>query len=128
MSGRMIFASVVIILGVIGLISTLVTNPESILRMVLTYAAIALVIYVIYRIWMSRRTDRREQQAFKKAAKQSKKRYQTPAPPTRMKTAAKKTQARKTTPAKRASAARIGAPKLTVIEGKKGKKKKRMSL
>ena len=127
MNVKMTVFYVVIGLAVLGLSYTLFTDPGSLLRTVLTYAVIAGVIYLIYRIWASRKPNRQDQQAFKRAAKHSKKRYGNPVSASKMKKTGKP-PARKATPIKKTSTSRIDAPKLTVIEGKKGKKKKRMSL
>ncbi|AJD91430.1 hypothetical protein JMA_21130 [Jeotgalibacillus malaysiensis] len=118
----------VIGLGAFGLISMILFEPGSLLRMILIYALIAAAIFGIYRFIMSRRGNSQENSAYKKAVRQSKKKYQ-PAKsskvrkiqPTQRKQAQRK-------PAKKAGAARLNGPKLTVIEGKKGKKKKRMTL
>jgi len=118
---------VVIVLAVVGLAYTLLTDPSSLVRRVLTYAVIAGVIYLIYRLWASRKPNRQDQQAFKKAAKQSKKRYGNPVSASKIKKTGKQ-PVKKAVPIKKVSAHRMDGPKLTVIEGKKGKKKKRMSL
>ncbi|MBM7577564.1 SA1362 family protein [Jeotgalibacillus terrae] len=117
----------VIGLGAFGLISMIVLEPGSLLRMIVTYALIAAVIYGIVRFVMSRRGNSRENSAYKKAVRQSKKKYQ-PAKPSASKVKRIQPAAQQRKPAKKASAARLNGPKLTVIEGKKGKKKKRMTL
>lgn len=121
----------VIGLGAFGLISMILFEPGSLLRMILIYALIAAIIFGIYRFVMSRRGNSQENSAYKKAVRQSKKKYQ-PAKPSKsskvrkIQPAQRKQAQRK--PAKKAGAARLNGPKLTVIEGKKGKKKKRMTL
>lgn len=127
MNAKMTVFYIVIGFAILGLTYTLITDPGSLLRRILTYAVIAGVIYLIYRIWASRKPNRKDQQAFKRAAKQSKKRYGNPVSASKMKKAGKQ-PVKKATPIKKTSTSRIDAPKLTVIEGKKGKKKKRMSL
>ncbi|PPA71386.1 SA1362 family protein [Jeotgalibacillus proteolyticus] len=128
MNAKMAVFYSVVGFAVFGLIYILVTDPASLIRRVLTFAAIIGVIYLLYRLWASRKPGRRDQQAFKRAAKQSKKRYGNPVSASKIKKTGKQ-PAKKAVPLKKkSSAARIDGPKLTVIEGKKGKKKKRMSL
>ncbi|MDZ5712141.1 SA1362 family protein [Jeotgalibacillus haloalkalitolerans] len=116
----------VIGLGALGLISMILFEPGSLLRTILTYALLAAAIYGIYRFVISRRGNSQENNAYKKAVRQSKKKYQ---PAKQAKSSkVRKIQPAQRKPAKKASAARLNGPKLTVIEGKKGKKKKRMTL
>ncbi|KIL44373.1 SA1362 family protein [Jeotgalibacillus soli] len=117
---------VVMVLAAFGLSFMLITEPGNVFRTLLTYAAIAGLIYFIYRMWIRRKPNRREQQAFKKAVKHSKKRYGNPVSASKMK--ANKAKPKAPIPFKKTSINRIDAPKLTVIEGKKGKKKKKISL
>ncbi|TDL34611.1 hypothetical protein E2R51_02515 [Jeotgalibacillus sp. S-D1] len=127
MNAKLTVFYIVIGLAVVGLFYMLMNDPGSFFIRILTYAAIIGVIYVLYRLWASRKPNRRDQQAFKKAVRQSKKRYGNPVSASKVKKAGKQ-PAKKTVSIKKSSAQRSDAPKLTVIEGKKGKKKKRMSL
>ncbi|TFD97539.1 SA1362 family protein [Jeotgalibacillus salarius] len=127
MNVKSIIFFAVVILGAFGLISMVVTEPGALLRMILIYVLLAAAIYGIYRFIMSRRGNAQEQSAYKKAVRQSKKKYQ-PAKPSKATKVRKIQPSAQKKPAKKASAARLNGPKLTVIEGKKGKKKKRMTL
>ncbi|KIL45962.1 SA1362 family protein [Jeotgalibacillus campisalis] len=127
MNVRMAVFYSVIALASFGLIYTLVTDPASLLRRIAIYAAIIGVIYLLYRLWSSRKPGRQDQQAFKKAVRQSKKRYGNPVSASKLKSPGKQ-PSKKAIPLKRSSVSRIDGPKLTVIEGKKGKKKKKISL
>ncbi|MEW9500395.1 SA1362 family protein [Jeotgalibacillus marinus] len=118
---------IVVVLAFFGLTHALFTDPSSLIRKIFTYALFAGVIYAIYRLWASRKPNHSEQQAFKKAAKYSKKRYGNPVSASKVKKTAKQS-GKKPLPLKKPLTVRGDAPKLTVIEGKKGKKKKRMSL
>ena len=112
-------------LAVIGVFSSLVKNPLDFLKgigiMILTVAVIYFIVMRLYKP----SPDRREQRAFVKAAKRSVKRQKSNRPATT-----------KTKPAHNPAATfqklRIrknnqSNPNLTVIEGKKGKKKNRAS-
>lgn len=112
-----------IALGAIGIVSQLINDPGSFLK---TIAVMAIVIAVIYFLFTrfyqaTPSSHKHEQQAFKKAAKKSKKRFK------------KKEQGPSVS--KRSSLGSLSAARkkkrdtshLTVIEGKKGKKKNRAS-
>lgn len=107
-------AGIVIALAGIGLISYLNSDPMGLLKYLFLTAAAAAAIYAVYKFWSSRKPGGKDKQAFLKAARQSKRR-------------AKKRQAagslkasNRPKPIRKKSAAN-----LTVIEGKKSKKKNR---
>ena len=111
-----------IALAAIGLISQLINDPGSLIKMIAVTAVVVAVIYfIITRFSQANPSQKHEQHAFKKAAKKSKKRFQ------------KKEST--STPSKRTSIGSLSAARkkkrdtshLTVIEGKKGKKKNRAS-
>ncbi|MDN4525285.1 SA1362 family protein [Fictibacillus fluitans] len=104
---------VVIVLAVVGLVSKLFTSPQSLLTQLLM---IGLVIAVIYFIFQRFRPG--ENGKYKKAVKQSKRKY-------RQNTAPVKKPASSNKPA--AFKKRRKEHNLTVIEGKKNKKKNRAS-
>ncbi len=112
----------VIALGILGLFSELVKNPFGLLMNIAIIAAIAGIVYLVYTRLTQGKTDRKEQRAFRKAVRHSKKRSKDRATKkanvTNM-TSAKSVQ--KIKPRKKSDA------QLTVIEGKKNKKKNRAS-
>ncbi len=113
---------VVILLGFIGFVTTLVSDPLWLLKQIAIYAAIAGFIYLIYRM-VSKRKLGKEHSSYLKAAKQSKRRFDDRS--NRSSNIRNISQAKK---AKKASAIKKKKQQpshLTVIEGKKGKKKNR---
>ncbi|MFD1707699.1 SA1362 family protein [Siminovitchia sediminis] len=104
----------IFIFAVIGLGSYLINNPGGLFKQILFMAGVIAAIFVIYRIWTNRTPGGREKNAFAKAAKQSKMRAK------RKKSAAPSSNLFRNRPLRRRSTAH-----LTVIEGKKGKKKDR---
>jgi predicted membrane protein len=114
----------IIALAAIGIISQLITDPGSFIKTLIIMAVVVAVIYFLINRFALNQADpsqKHEQQAFKKAAKKSKKRFQ-------------KKENTSSTP-KRSSIGSLSAARkkkrdashLTVIEGKKGKKKNRAS-
>lgn len=111
----------IILLGAIGLITTLVTNPMWLLKQIAIYAAIAGVIYLIYRLFFKKKMGT-EYSSYAKAAKRSKRRFNERN--NRVSTIRNISQAKKVT--KTSAIKKKKQPShLTVIEGKKGKKKNR---
>jgi len=109
-----------IILAAIGIISNLVKDPSGFIKMIVgTALIVAVIFFVIRRFSQASPAQNHEQRAFKKAAKRSKKRFQTK----------ESTHSPKRSSVKSLSAARKkrDTSHLTVIEGKKGKKKNRAS-
>ncbi|HEY4551897.1 MAG TPA: SA1362 family protein [Bacillaceae bacterium] len=106
----------IFILAIAGLGSYVFNNPAGLLRQIFFMAAAAAAIYAIYRLWIAKKPGSSENRSFAKAARQSKKRAKT-----RQSASAGNTfsHARKR-PFRKKSAAH-----LTVIEGKKSKKKDR---
>lgn len=98
--------------ALIGLGSYVMNNPTGLIKQVIFTAIIVAGIYMVVRIWTKRKSGNNDGRAFAKAAKHSKKRYQ----PTGKKITANGHKK----PLRRRSAAH-----LTVIEGKKSKKKDR---
>ncbi|MBM7584592.1 membrane protein implicated in regulation of membrane protease activity [Bacillus pakistanensis] len=118
MKARYLLAVILISLATIGLVSFLIKDPLALLRSIFIYAAVAGIIYFIYRKWFSSKPKNKEQRAFAKAAKMSKKRIKKKNP-----TVNASGQKPKKKPIRKKSTAQ-----LTVIEGKKNKKNKRASL
>ena len=114
MNARFIIAGTVILLASIGLVSSLLGDPLVLLKNVLIFAAIAGVVYFIFRKFiMGGKGKDKDQQAFLKAARHSKKRFN-------KKTAATKASA--ATPFRKKSYRKKSQANLTVIEGKKNRK------
>ena len=111
----------VIALGILGLFSELVKNPFGLLMNIAIIAAIAGIVYLVYTRLTQGKTDRKEQRAFRKAVQQSKKRSKD--------RSSKKTNVTSMTSAKshKIKVRKKSDVQLTVIEGKKNKKKNRAS-
>jgi uncharacterized membrane protein (DUF106 family) len=114
----------VIALGVLGLLSKLFTNPLGLLLNIVIIAVIVGVIYLVYTRLTQGKTDRKEQRAFRKAVRQSKKRTKGRTSKAKRNNVANMTSTKsshKIKPHKKSDV------QLTVIEGKKNKKKNRAS-
>ncbi len=124
MKNRISFYIVIglIVLAVIGVASNLYTNPAGFFKGIAVMLVIGAVIFFLVRSFHKPSPAKREQRAFVKAAKRSVKRQNQKEPSQPKKktgnlTSIKKLRARKN----------HSNPQLTVIEGKKGKKKNRAS-
>lgn len=108
-------AGLMILLGTLGIVYTLFAHPTVLFRQLLFVALFAAAIYLFYRFVYQRRTSK-ERLSYLKAVRQSKKLHPRSArkqpKPAKLKRPLKK---------------RTATPHLTVIEGKKGKKKNRAS-
>jgi hypothetical protein len=98
-------------LAAVGLLSLLFNSPNALGKQALFLIVVASLVYVVYRMGF-RKPVQKDQQAFLKAAKKSKKRI-------------RKRQSPRLSTHKRKPIRRRNDVHLTVIEGKKGKKKKR---
>ncbi len=104
----------IIVTSIIGLGSLLFRNPSRLLMQLLFMGLIAVFIYLVFRFTIGKRQNHSENRSYIKAAKFSQKRYrQSPKSVSTNKAALKK-------PLRKRSTAH-----LTVIEGKKNKKKDR---
>jgi ABC-type nickel/cobalt efflux system permease component RcnA len=117
----LILIVLVFILAAVGTAGMVISNPAGFLQRIAVIALIGMAIYLLYRRFHKASPQKKEQRAFLKAAKRSKKRLQQKsgehhANPTSILSAGKKKMKKKTTPSH-----------LTVIEGKKAKKKNRAS-
>lgn len=113
----------IIMLGAIGLITTLVTNPLGFFKQIAIYAAIAGVIYLLYRLFIRKSTGS-VYSTYTKAAKRSKRRFNDKkSGGTKVRNIAHAKKAIKSTAIRKKNP----TTHLTVIEGKKGKKKNRAS-
>jgi len=119
-----IIVGVLIVLALVGLIGSFTANPAGFIQRIAVIALIGLVIYFLVRKFSNSSPQKKEQQAFLKAAKRSKKRLQQKSGDTNVKTSSlgTLTTLKKTSKTKKKSPAH-----LTVIDGKKGKKKNRAS-
>jgi hypothetical protein len=125
----------VIGLAVIGLVSKVIFNPASFFKGIAIIVGIGAVVFLLVKLLYKPSPAKREQRAFVKAAKKSAKRKQQKdfSPQGRMKIKASKASNPKKnsnlTSLKKARALKkkSAQPQLTVIEGKKGKKKNRAS-
>ncbi|MEW9107707.1 SA1362 family protein [Cytobacillus gottheilii] len=112
-----------IVLGVLGIAVSVFSDPAGVLRTVAISAIVIAIVYFLITRVTSSNSGNKENRAFKQAARKSKKRF--------MKKDATSSASRKT---KTASLTSIKKPKkkssvqLTVIEGKKSKRKNRASL
>lgn len=106
-----LFLSIIILLSIVGLASTLIMNPSHIFRYIIVSAIIIGIIYLLAQKFFA--TNRgSEHRAFLKAARSSKKRL-------------KKKESYMKTSGRSVKKIRREATHLTVIEGKKGKRKSR---
>ena len=109
-----------IVLAIFGFAFKLFTDPLSILIMLATIALVGALIYFLVTRLTSSSSGRQQQRAFQKAAKRSKKRFQTKDANTSSKRSKIKSLASARNKKKDAS-------HLTVIDGKKSRKKNRAS-
>lgn len=122
MNIRFIFVSAIAVFAAIGLVAMLLTSPGQLVQQ-LVYAAVgAAVLFFLFSFFLKRRSrgPRREDRAYSKAVKQSKKKYAS--------NAVMKPKSKTGAPVTKKKAARRKRPShLTVIEGNKGKRGKRAS-
>ena len=111
----------VIALAILGLISSIFTNPFGLLKSIMITAVIVGVIYLIYTRLTQGKTDRKEQRAFRKAVRQSQKRNKSLTKNNNV------TNISSSKPAHKIKTHKKSDAQLTVIEGKKNKKKNRAS-
>ena len=120
------FVGIIVALGAVGLVYTLFTNPSRVFTQLGMIVLTVGVIFLIYKWYMRRRNGGREQTAFLRAAKRSKRRfnekksYKPSISRIDIKKGSSSPKKTFTTVQKKKSSAN-----LTVIEGKKGKKKNR---
>lgn len=109
---------IIVGLAVIGLVSSLIKDPSGFLISILVMVGIALVIFMIMRMVLNRRVGGTsdEMKKYKQAVKQSKSKYKKDQPVIKKRSSAN-------TVKPRIKKRRRQGPHLTVIEGKKGKKR-----
>ena len=116
--------SFVILFASIGLISRLITDPIGFVKNIAVLLVVGVIIWFIAQRLYKNSPQKKEQKAFIKAAKKSKKRLHHKEKSSNKQASLKSTSSLKAKKYKRSTA----AAHLTVIEGKKGKKKNRASL
>ena len=109
-----------IVLAIFGFAFQLFTDPLSILTMLATIALVGALIYFLVTRLTSSSSGLQQQRAFQKAAKRSKKRFQTKD----TNVSSKRSKIRSLASARNK---KKDASHLTVIDGKKGRKKNRAS-
>ncbi|MDQ0208981.1 SA1362 family protein [Alkalicoccobacillus murimartini] len=117
-----------IILALIGFITSIINDPLQVLRSILIFAGIAAAIFFIYRFYMSRKygvpifhsNEGPTRAQLKKAKRTSTVRSAGPVNHSKLKPATTKQMKRNQKPFKKVASRRSG-PQLTVIEGKKNK-------
>ncbi len=112
-----------IILAAIGVAGSYMSNPTGFLKSIAVMLAVGAAIYFIVKYFNRSNPEKREQRAFVKAAKQSKKRLQQKETDRSSRRASQSI----TTIKKNLKSKKKPTAHLTVIEGKKGKKKNRAS-
>ncbi|MBD8070415.1 SA1362 family protein [Bacillus sp. PS06] len=114
----------IIILGIVGILYILFTDPSRLLMQLGSIVLFAGIIFLVYKFVMKRRTGGNEYSAYLRAAKRSKRRFNEQS---HKKPISKVVDAKKlSSSTKKSTQSRKGpTPHLTVIEGKKGKKKNR---
>jgi len=117
-----IVISVLIGLAVFGLAVGMITNPAGFFQRLAVIALVGAVIFFIVRRLYGANPKKRDQRAFVRAAKRSKKRFQQ----STVKDNLRKGSASSITSLRKMR--KKSSVHLTVIEGKKGKKKDRASL
>jgi uncharacterized membrane protein YfcA len=113
-----IFVLGIIIFAIIGIVSGLAENPAAFFKRIAVMILVGLTIYFLFNRFYKPSPERKEQKAFLRAAKRTKKKIhrKKPVDGTRTQPLTKLTSIRKKSSAH-----------LTVIEGKKSKKKNRAS-
>jgi uncharacterized membrane protein YraQ (UPF0718 family) len=119
-----IVVGVLIILALLGLYGSVTANPARFIQGIAVIALIGLAIYYLVRKFSNSSPQKKEQRAFLKAAKKSKKRLHQKSGDSTVRSSSlgTLTSLKKTNKTKKKSPAH-----LTVIDGKKGKKKNRAS-
>ncbi len=125
------FVYSIVLLGAIGIVYTLFTQPGRLLTQIGMMALFAGIIFLVYKLYMKKRVGGSAHTAYMRAAKQSKRRYNEPVQSSKA-SITKVIDAKKiSSTSRKPSSPSTGQKKkktathLTVIEGKKGKKKNR---
>lgn len=119
-----LIAGGMIVLALIGISGMVIKNPSGFLQGIAVIAVVGIIIYLLVRLNFKDNPQKKEQRAFIRAAKKSKKRLQKKGGDFPSKSASIGTFA---TLKKAAKKKKKTTAHLTVIDGKKGKKKNRAS-
>lgn len=111
---------VIILLSGFGFLYYLIVNPLFIVKQIGYILLVAGIFFLLYKLYQRRQTGTRDKAAYLRAARQSSKRFND-RPPLRGIVSKEKTQSTK----KGTRSIKKKPSHLTVIEGKKGKKKNR---
>ncbi|WP_052712112.1 SA1362 family protein [Domibacillus indicus] len=125
MNVRTVVVSVIAALAAIGLVSMMITSPGQLVQQIVFAVITVAVVMFLLRLFMRNRgggVNRREDRAYSKAVKQSKKRQTA-----KSNTKKPSHSVSFTAKPKKKSARRKKATHLTVIEGNKGKRGSRAS-
>ena len=120
----MILVGCILLFAFVGLITNLIQNPSGFFLNIAVIVAVGEIIWFVYRHFSQSNPQKKEQKAFLKAAKQSKRRIQTKEKAPAKQTSSNRTSSLKAHKHKRSKS----TAQLTVIDGRKGKKKNRASL
>nr|WP_066293647.1 SA1362 family protein [Bacillus sp. FJAT-29937] len=112
-----------VLLAVLGITSSMISNPAGFLRRIAVILLVGAIVFYIFKRFNRSSPKKQEQRAFVRAAKKSKKRFNQP---DAGKGSSRKASSGSLTSIKRTR--KKSSTHLTVIEGKKGKKKDRASL
>jgi predicted lipid-binding transport protein (Tim44 family) len=115
----MILVTGLIILAIIGFVKGVLSNPVGVLQMIAMAALVGAIIYFLVRRFSGSSPGKQQHRAFQKAAKRSKKRFQSK----EASASSKRSKIKSLASARK----KKDASHLTVIDGKKGKKKNRAS-
>ena len=113
-----------ILLAVLGVSSSMISNPAGFLRRIAVILLVGAVVYFIFQRFYRASPKKQEQRAFNRAARKSKRRF---SHSDSAKGSSRKAASGSLTSIKRPRK-KSSSTHLTVIEGKKGKKKDRASL
>lgn len=124
---RNIFVLVLIGLSAFGLLSMLIFEPGQLFKQIAIYVFFGVVIFLIYKWFIKRRIGGKEHSAYLRAAKQSAKRFneQGNKKSTVLGSINRKASLTSIKKPNQPSTQKKKTTHLTVIEGKKGKKKNR---
>lgn len=109
-----------IVLSIFGIVSRLISDPVGVIKTLAVVALVGAVIYFLVSRFSGTSSGKQQQRAFLKAAKRSKKRFQAK----ETSSSSKRSKIRSLASARNK---KKDASHLTVIDGKKGKKKNRAS-
>ncbi|MFD3447772.1 SA1362 family protein [Microbacteriaceae bacterium 4G12] len=119
----------VLVIGLVGfyLVTTTLSNPTGVLQNILIIIVIVAAFYLLYKLFTSSGSSKNPRASYNRAVKQSKKKYAKPKNVTSLNNRLKKASTDTKTKKGSSLLKKRKQTHLTVIEGKKGKKKNRAS-